>query len=189
VSNTISREARRDEVAVAVRTCIARDGLANTTMRSIARELGTTTGFLSHYFSNKEDILGFALGSVVGRITERIEPYLTKSPTMTNLIGALSQALPLDDERRLEGLVWMSSLGAVSGDDQIVDNLRRSYTEVSTELQAFANASRADADLPALPFEQVIAMLDGLTIQALLLPERFPPKRQRALLREFIQHP
>jgi AcrR family transcriptional regulator len=176
----------RQTVARAVWVCIARDGLARTTMRSIARELGTTTGFLSHYFSNKDEIIEFAIGQIVDAMLLRVGPIAKQPPTLERLEQALHEVMPLDEERRLECAVYVNLLGALVSEDAIHWAFRQQLRDI-TELigSLIEGVLPADSDT-ALARDSVTAMVDGLTIHALLNPEMFTPERQIEMLHTFL---
>ena len=52
---------RRIEVSEAAWKVIVREGLDRTSMRAIARELDCTTGVVTHYFRDKQELILFAL--------------------------------------------------------------------------------------------------------------------------------
>jgi AcrR family transcriptional regulator len=54
-------ESKRDDILSATWRVIARDGIAGTTIRAIAREADCSRGILGHYLQDKADILGSAL--------------------------------------------------------------------------------------------------------------------------------
>ena len=49
----------REQVARVTWQLLAKSGFESTSMREIAKELGTTTGTLTHYFRNKDDLVEF----------------------------------------------------------------------------------------------------------------------------------
>ena len=55
---------RRLEVTEAAWRVIVREGLDRTSMRAIAQELGSTTGVVTHYFRDKDELTLFALEQV-----------------------------------------------------------------------------------------------------------------------------
>jgi len=63
---------RREEVAEAVWTIIGRVGVEKATLREIAREANCSTGMLSHYFRDKDELVRFAFGLAVDRAMRRI---------------------------------------------------------------------------------------------------------------------
>src|SRR5262245_21785277 len=51
------RSGRYAEIVDATIRVIARDGLSGASLRSIAREIGYTTGVVMHYFKDKDELL------------------------------------------------------------------------------------------------------------------------------------
>lgn len=55
-----SSEARRTELIVATLKSLRRHGYLNSTISTITEESGLSRGLISHYFANKDDLLGAA---------------------------------------------------------------------------------------------------------------------------------
>lgn len=176
----------RQEVARAVWVCIARDGLAHTTMRSISRELGTTTGFLSHYFSNKDEIIAFALDQVVEAIASRVRPLTELDPSLERLEQALHEIMPLDDERRLECSVYLNTLGTLISADALHHAFLLQIREVMDLIGTLIEGVAATKQVSTLTHDSVSAMVDGITIHALLDPDRYTPDYQVEILHRFL---
>ena len=51
------KELRKEQVIGATTRCIVEKGLANMSMKDIAKEANVSTGIIYHYFKNKEDLL------------------------------------------------------------------------------------------------------------------------------------
>jgi AcrR family transcriptional regulator len=64
---------RRLEVAQAAWRVMIREGLDRTSMRAIAQELGSSTGVVTHYFRDKEELILFALEQVVEATLESMK--------------------------------------------------------------------------------------------------------------------
>jgi AcrR family transcriptional regulator len=56
----LSPSARRDEILAATLRVAAAKGLANTTVREVASEMGTSSGLIHHYFNSMDDVLAAA---------------------------------------------------------------------------------------------------------------------------------
>ena len=59
----------RSKVATAALGLISREGLKGASLRAIAVELGSTTGVLTHYFRNKDELLLFVLETIMRKNT------------------------------------------------------------------------------------------------------------------------
>jgi AcrR family transcriptional regulator len=73
----VDREAYRDELLDAALTIFAKRGYRATTMRSLAKDLGVSTGTVYHYVENKSDlfrqVVQRAAATLVAEALERLE--------------------------------------------------------------------------------------------------------------------
>ena len=151
-------------------------------MREIARETGHTTGVVTHYFRDKRELMAFAFGLMVDRSTTR----MVEAAAGSGLTEVLAQILPLDEERRRETTVWLALMGASLADPELAGELRQRYRQArEAALPAFRTAleEAAPGENPDDLADELVAVVDGITIDALTDPERYPPDRQLALLR------
>jgi TetR/AcrR family transcriptional repressor of bet genes len=182
----VDHEKRREEIAEATWRVIERAGPHGANMREIAREAGQTTGVVTHYFRDKRELMAFAFGLMVDRSTSRMaETAAGSGPT-----EALAQLLPLDEERRRETTVWLALVGASLADPGLAAELRRRYRRArEAALPEFRAAieEAAPAEDPEDVADALVAVVDGLTVNALTDPERYPPSRQLALLHRSLE--
>ncbi len=177
----VDHEERREEIAEAAWRVIERDGTEGANLREIAREAGYTTGVITHYFRGKRELMAFAFGLMVDRSTARIAEAAVESGP----VEALAQILPLDEERRREATVWLALMGASLADPGLAEELRQRYRQArEAMLPVFGGVLEGvrgeEADDVG---DEVLAVVDGITVDALTDPERYPPERQLALLR------
>jgi AcrR family transcriptional regulator len=62
----LSPAARRDEIVAATLRVATTKGLANTTVRDVAAEMGTSSGLIHHYFASMDDVLAAAFAVAAG---------------------------------------------------------------------------------------------------------------------------
>ena len=67
------RPERRAEIVSAAGRIIEQKGLEGASLRAIARELGCTTGVLTHHFVSKEDLLHAALDALFRPFAKRYQ--------------------------------------------------------------------------------------------------------------------
>lgn len=176
----VDHEARREGIAEAAWRVIERDGIGGASLREIAREGGYTTGVISHYFRDKRELMAFAFGLMVDRSTGRI----AGSAAGSGLLEGLAQFLPLDEERRREATVWLALMGASLADPVLAGELRERYRQAREALwQVYRTALGEAEGAPDDLADEVLAVVDGITLDALTDPERYPPARQLELLR------
>ena len=177
----VNHEERREEIVEAAWRIIERKGLAGADLREIAGEGGYTTGVITHYFRDKRELMTSAFGLVVDRSMARMAKALAEA----GLMEALAQVLPLDEERRREATVWLALVSASLTDAQLAEGLRLRYRRAREAMLPVFRTSLEEVS--GEDFEEIgdelLAMVDGITVDALSDPERYPPGRQLALLR------
>ena len=176
----VNHDERREEIAEAAWKVIEREGLARADLRKIAREVGYTTGVITHYFRDKRELMSFAFGLLVDRSMAR----MSRASAEAGLMEALAQVLPLDKERRRETTVWLAMVSASLTDPELAEELRLRYRQArEAMLPVFGIAlEQGLGEDPEDVGDELLAVVDGITIDALSDPERYPPDRQLALL-------
>ena len=176
-------EERRQALADAAARVIARDGLAGATLRDVAAAAGLTTGALTHYFADKRELLIFTLQASLER-RRATHPYATTDDALNDLGVLLDGVLPISDASRLHWLVTIAFASQAAGDPELgvvqreaYRRFRRSVTELIA--RAVAQGRLAATLVPDTEAESIIALTDGIAVQALFDPESWPPERQR----------
>lgn len=173
-------EARREELAEALWRVIRREGLERASVRNVAREAGLSMGALRHYFGTQEELLAFAMRLVMGRARGRIEALDLSAYGPRRVVEAvLGEVLPLDAERRAEGEVWLALTGRALVDPTLRALRDESYDLLQGLCQQLvgvlveSGAAPAGLDL-GLEAERLYAVVDGLSVHAVVRPERAP---------------
>ena len=180
----VNHEERREQIAEAAWRVIEREGVDGANLRGIAREAGFTTGVITHYFADKHELMSFAFGLMVDRSTARMVAAVESE----GIVGALAQILPLDEERRRETTVWLTLMGASLTDPDLASELRQRYRHAREAMMPVfgPKLGRAKGD-PDDVADELLAVVDGITVDALTDPERYPPDRQLALLQRVLE--
>jgi AcrR family transcriptional regulator len=178
---------RRDEILAATWRVIARDGIARATVRSIAREAGCSLGILSYYFSDKEDLLGSAMVLSHRRVRERIDRRTQGLKGLAALRVLMVEALPMDPDRLLEAQIEVSFWGRALSSPKLLDLQHREFERLCDLIKTFLHDAVALGECPAetdidFAAHALVMLIDGLSVEAVLYPERVPPERQLALL-------
>jgi AcrR family transcriptional regulator len=175
-------DVRRAELTDATARVIARSGIEAATMREIAAEAGWTTGALTHYFADKRELLLATFQSSLAARRSRRDELLDAS-TIERLRASLNGALPIDDDRRRHWLVTVAACSHASGSRPLADAQRDAYREFRDYLiilvEEVGLANGTDARHIA---ERLIALADGIAIQAMFDPESWPAERQQGAL-------
>ena len=178
---------RRREVLDATWRVIGREGLEAATVRRIAAEAGCSIGVLAHYFQDKEDILISAHQLAFARARQRILDATEHRTGLTALRCAMLEALPLDAERLLEAQVDVSFLGQTVGNAHLREVRSASNTGSRLLWGSFVAQAQEAGEVPAseepdLVVDEILALVESLSIQALINPERTSPGHQRLLV-------
>jgi AcrR family transcriptional regulator len=183
----VDHDKRRDEIALIACRVVAEHGFEKASMVRIARGAGYTTGMLAHYFDSKQDIIIAALRLILRRIDERLTQP-APGAARADLLALLTEALPVDEQRRTECAFWTAFWGQVSTDRR----LRRINGWVHGEYlrlfeRCLAQAWPAWREWPADTREQVlrslVTFINGLTAGAVANAGDWPPQRQLEQLR------
>lgn len=179
----VDHDQRRIELARAAVKVIDRLGIEDATLREIAREAGYSTGIIGHYFESREDVLVAALGYVMDNTTKRMAELATMHRGLKATHELSGELLPLDKQRTRENRVWLL-YGAeaiyekrlrkvyVMYDDQ-VRNLLRTTLE-----QAITDGELSKAVDPELEANRLLALSDGVSLQALFDRDYWTNERQ-----------
>jgi AcrR family transcriptional regulator len=180
---------RREALLAAVWQVIARDGLERATIRSIAEETGWSAGVLAHYFADKEDILASAIQLSHERIAARWDAKLAGLRGLDALRELVLDNLPLDDERELETRFEVNYWSrAVTRQDVPATAWRRGpllVDRLAELVEDARNLGEIDVTEPSADIaERLLALIDGLSLHALLHPARVTRERQAALVEQ-----
>ena len=180
-------DARRDEILSATWRVIARDGIAKATIRAIAKEAGCSRGILAHYFDDKADILGSALVLSHRRVGARMDACAAGHAGLDALRIVMLEALPLDELRDTEAQIEISFWGRALGSPDLRELQHSEFDRLRARLRghlgeaALAGEIGQDADLD-LAVHQLVVLIDGISAERVLYPDRVPARRQVDLL-------
>jgi AcrR family transcriptional regulator len=178
---------KRDEILSATGRVIARDGIAGATIRAIAREANCSRGILGHYFADKEDILGSALLQCHRRVAARMDAATAGLAGLAALRATMLEALPLDDERDLEAQIEISFWGRALGNAELRDLQHTEFDRWCRRLHRHLEEAaelgelRPDYDVD-LATHQLVVLVDGLSAERVLYPDRVGAPRQVEML-------
>jgi AcrR family transcriptional regulator len=183
----VDHDARREELVLAAWRVIAARGIDEVTIREIARESGYSSGVLAHYFENKDDLLAHALRLSHTRIQKRQAAEVQAPAAADALKGILLDNLPLDEQRDLETRIEMS-FWARALRNEALHEIQQQESETLRELlrELIGNAQKEGAIAADHDIEEVLellgAVIDGVSLHALLYPDRLPAEKQAKVM-------
>ncbi|WP_043263171.1 TetR family transcriptional regulator C-terminal domain-containing protein [Streptomyces sp. CT34] len=194
----VDPEARRRAVAQAVLAVVAQRGLEGASLRNVAEEAGLAIGSVRHYFTDHDELMIFAMRELGRRTGERIrahaERLLAPDGDLDRRAATeelLAEFLPLDDARREEAVLWITFTAATHTRPELRPCAAEMQQDMRDLVARVLSEARRMGGMPAdlevdVESRRLTALLDGLTLQAALLPDRMPPKQLRQVLRRHL---
>jgi TetR/AcrR family transcriptional regulator, transcriptional repressor of bet genes len=164
---------RRQAIAEAAIASIAEHGLDGAKLTRIAKAAGVTTGAVTHYFEDKDEVLLAALDEVCRRLMQKLGD-VDQRP----VVEQLADALPLDRQSLDEWRVWIAFWGRAAFVPALARVHRSYYQAIENELAKAMGGTAA----AALNASAIIAAIDGIGTRVCLEPDLWPAERQRELL-------
>ncbi len=183
---------RRAEIVDAAVRVIARDGLSGASLRSIAREIGYTTGVVMHYFKDKEELLVAAAESVFGPYEDLLAEALAMEDSFEGLRRTCVIPLPVTRAKQTIPRLYAQAIASAESEPAFTGACRKRYAAFRQGLQTLLakgqeNGSfKADFD-PATQCDLLCALIDGLALHAVSEPARFPSARIVALVTQELE--
>lgn len=139
--------AQREAVLRATWRTIAAHGLAGATVRRIAEEAGVSTGFIHHWFQGKHEVVASALALSNQQSAERLAARAGSLRGLAALRAVIEAVLPLDEERRLEWLIWVSFWGEAGANPELAREWRAGRDAWHEILERRLREAQADGEI------------------------------------------
>ena len=134
---------RRAEILDAVGRCVARSGVAGTTLEAVAEESGLRRGHIRHYLGNRDDLIHAFADALIGKYVANVRQASDSAPAGQKVDALLAVLFgrawaPGEDDAEIDAL-----LAASRTDDTIKAQLRSAYLAMERVL-----TSALASDLP-----------------------------------------
>lgn len=185
VPKQVDHEERRSEISRAVWQVVRDNGLEGLTLRAVAAAAECTTGMVTHYFRDKKALVAHARQVMHRRMARRIDSMPLPGTARDRLYAVAEQALPLDEERWLEAVVWSQFQLSTRTDPELLHEHAVSHASWVRRLGELVDSALATAPDPTVAGGRVralVACLDGLALNAVTNPDAYPPELQRKVL-------
>ncbi len=186
------KELRKERVIGATIRCIVEKGLANMSIKDIAKEADVSTGIIYHYFKNKEDLLLQVIKSTFQKSHEQVmETVETLFSPVEKLERHLENILAVPKENTDFFVVFLNYLGEAKYHPELqaivvkfLKNLRH-YTEqyLQDGVRHGLYTSDKISHIPALLYSVGL----GLGVMWMLDPESVDTKAAGKLFLQWIQ--
>jgi len=183
---------RREVFAMAALRVIMRAGVEGLTVREVAKEAGFTTGALTHYFTSKDQVLIEASEVSAKLVRPRMERAARDKSALTALRRVVGESLPITPLARGYWRIWVGFWERASYNPEVKRVMRDRYEEWRGRLTVIIRraqdegeaAGGFDAELAA---QELVALIDGVSVQVLLGSGRIPVARQWQIIDSWIE--
>lgn len=148
-----------------VLTVLAEQGVGALSVRSVAAAAGVSPAQVQYYYRTKSELVRAGFDHAGEQFLADVE---TAQPA--TLMDLVEQWLPLDDRRERRARVWLA-YAAISAVDA---ELAAASAQLDQDLRRWF----VDQGLSDHAASQLFALIDGVTIQCLMLP----PSQRRSLV-------
>ncbi|MET8428412.1 TetR/AcrR family transcriptional regulator [Nocardia sp. NPDC004860] len=161
-----------EQLADAVFAIAGSRGLDAASIREIAAAAEVSIGAVQHHFTTKDELYAFAFEQLTARVRARMSAIDPRAPLTDRLITALSQLLPLDDEREHEARVMVSFAARAATNETLAGIQHRTLAEIRRELET--QLAAANIPDPSTRSAILLATVDGLALDAVSSRELYP---------------
>jgi len=164
----MSAERRRDAIVDAALSVARRKGLAATTVRDVASEMGSSSGLIHHYFETMDDVVAAAFERVAGQDLDETEVQLRDAGSPTEVVrGFLSSYAPVGEDWAFQ--LWLDAWAEAARRPALREVSSRLNLAWAAMLERAIRAGVAtgdfDADDPAGAAWRILSLVDGLALQ------------------------
>ncbi|MCP2279665.1 TetR/AcrR family transcriptional regulator [Nocardia amikacinitolerans] len=180
---TGNHEAKRAELLRAATAVIAEEGYAKASLRKVAQRAGCTTGAVTYYFANKEELIT----ALVESRFDRYDAMLEAAREQNDIPALIRRWLAMTTSDSQHWPVMSEVLVHARSEPALAELIRKRYAQYRDTHASIIEAAQADGairdDIPAeLLGDQLAAMGDGWTMMYPFEPDRFTPARAQALV-------
>lgn len=181
----VDREGQREHVTSLAARLVAQEGVAALTFRRVAGAAGSSTAIVSTYFTDKQDLLLSTFRAAASRTTVRFEAAIEAGGGLQDCLEAW---LPLDADRLTDWRVILAFWGVAVTDPELAAIQDGHVTRARARVEKLLRAERGGRPGSWPPHElerlaqQILALMLGIALQAVVEPAGSAALPQRALL-------
>lgn len=164
---------RRTQIMAATRRVMVKRGVMALRVADVAREAGVSPGIVHYYFASKDDLIRETFEDNFSASVERRSSILEREvPVDEKLSLLLDSYVPRDEVTRESWHVWMELWVGALQDERLRELNETAYGQwrhlIGGVIAEGIEGGVFASDDPESEVNQLIAMLDGLAVQALL---------------------
>jgi len=158
---------RRAAIVDAALAVARRKGLAATTVRDVAQEMGTSSGLIHHYFDSMDEVLAAAFEQVAAEDLAETEAMLAGGDPIAVLSGFLRSYAPVGDDWAFQ--LWLDAWAEAARSPVLRATSARLNLAWANLLERAIRAGVADGVFrcpdPTGAAWRILSLVDGLALQ------------------------
>lgn len=159
---------RRAAIVAAALSVAVRKGLASTTVRDVAAEMGTSSGLIHHYFGSMDEVLAAAFEQVARQDLLSSEREVSEAADPIEALRVFFRTYtPADKDWAFQ--LWLDAWAEASRRPALQATSRRLNLEWQGLLERTIVAGLADGSFftpdPSAAAWRILSLLDGLALQ------------------------
>ncbi|MBW8350545.1 TetR family transcriptional regulator [Bacillus sp. IITD106] len=188
----VNHEKKRKSIAETAWNIIKKEGIEKASIRRVAVEAGMSAGALRHYFSTKDEMLLFIMDYYLEEGKKRSQSKSWSDNPLQAVAEVLLELVPIDEEKKIETSVWwILALQSLTS-----DTLKEKKDEMTNGMYELANSMieilvlqgiLSDSTNVKLEKSRLAALIDGLSIHALLRPDVYSPEKVKEVIRYHLE--
>ena len=188
----VDHDEKRKQIAEAAWNIIRKEGVEKASIRRVAAEAGMSSGALRHYFSTQDEMLLFIMNYYLEEGEKRSQNKEWSENTVQAVEEVLLELVPIDEEKKIETSVWwILALRSLTSDtikdkkDEMTDGtyeLANSMIEILALKGVLSDSMNAE-----LEKSRLTALIEGLSIHALLRPDVYSPEKVKEVIRYHLE--
>lgn len=164
---------RRPQIMAATRRVMVKRGVAMLRVADVAREAGVSPGIVHYYFASKDDLIRETFEDNFSSSFERRSALLEEDLPADQKLGRLLDSyVPVDDATRESWHVWLELWVGALQDEQLRQLNETAYGEwrrlIGDVIDEGVEQGVFVAEGLDVKVNQLVSMIDGLAVQALL---------------------
>jgi TetR/AcrR family transcriptional repressor of bet genes len=186
-------EATKMRIVKATWKVVTTKGIQSVSMRRVARAAGCTSGLITHYFTDKDELVTYAYEVVLDQMIASAAMRVSQERSVSQkLLAAVEAIEPSTPHMKQLTVVLMNFWAQAAFNDVFAARCRRDYkrwrTLISRTIRQGIDAGelRDDTDIRALT-DTITLLSDGLSVGMTLTPTIYPEGHRQVILLGILQ--
>lgn len=184
---TVDHEKRRKEVIDIASKLVSERGLHEVSLRDIAREAGSSTMIVSHYFKGKSEMMLHVMRQSLEAHLDRRRSLILAHPD--DLLSVIQFLLPYDQARIQKWKIWMAFLSMSTTDERFAEEWSSYHHGFVNDLHEILQVMVANGIYPAkldciAAGERLVCFIVGLATQMIVVKDDWSVAKVEKIISE-----